>query len=59
MTAAPGGLVRRLVLHELGHLHGLLDVDATDELMNPDLVVDDYGWGDIWGLIHAHDGLCG
>ena len=51
--AAPD-LVTRLVMHELGHLGGLADVDAPDELMNPELVVDDWGPGDTWGLHLTH-----
>ena len=52
-TAAPD-LVTRLVMHELGHLGGLADVDAPDELMNPELVVDDWGLGDLVGLRLTH-----
>ena len=51
--AAPD-LVTRLVMHELGHLGGLADVDDPDELMNPELVVDDWGDGDRWGLRLTH-----
>lgn len=58
MTAAPSGLVRRLVLHELGHLVGLADVSSGDELMDPRLPVDDYGPGDVWGIVTTHGGFC-
>ena len=58
LAAAPTGVIRRLVLHELGHLYGLDHVDDTGELMNPDLTVTDYGPGDLVGLIVTHDGGC-
>ena len=58
MTVAPSGLVRRLVLHELGHLVGLADVTSGDELMDPSLPVDDYGPGDVWGIVTTHGGFC-
>ncbi len=47
VARAPAGVVRRLVLHELGHLYGLADVDDPDELMDPDLTTDDFGLGDL------------
>lgn len=55
----PTGVLRRLVLHELGHLFGLSDVTAADELMNPQLTVDDWGAGDLTGLFLTHEGGCG
>lgn len=58
MVAAPSGLVRRLMLHEIGHLVGLADVVAPDELMDPGLPADDYGPGDIYGIVMTHDGFC-
>jgi len=58
MTVAPSGLVRRLVLHELGHLVGLADVVSSEELMDPSLPVDDYGPGDVWGIVTTHGGFC-
>lgn len=54
----PNGVLRRLVLHELGHLFGLADVTAADELMNPHLTVDDWGAGDLTGLFLTHEGGC-
>lgn len=56
LAGAPGDLVTRVVMHEFGHLGGLADVDAPDELMNPDLTVDDWGSGDTWGLRLTHGG---
>jgi hypothetical protein len=58
MTVAPSGLVRRIVLHELGHLVGLDDVTSPDELMDPSLPVDDYGPGDFYGIVTTHGGFC-
>ena len=59
VARAPAGVVRRLVLHELGHLYGLADVDDPDELMDPDLTTDDFGLGDLIGLYATHEGGCG
>jgi hypothetical protein len=56
LAGAPAEMVTRLTMHELGHLAGLADVAAPDEIMNPDLVVDDWGAGDIWGLHLTHAG---
>lgn len=55
---APTGLIRRLVLHELGHLVGLDDVDDPGELMDPSLATDEWGPGDLVGLLVTHDGGC-
>ena len=55
---APTGLIRRLVLHELGHLVGLDHVDDTGELMDPSLAADGWGPGDLVGLMVTHDGGC-
>jgi hypothetical protein len=55
---APTGLIRRLVLHELGHLHGLAHVDDPGELMDPTLAADDWGPGDLVGLFTTLDGGC-
>lgn len=58
VARAPTGIVRRLVLHELGHLYGLDHVEDPGELMNPDLTTDDYGPGDLVGLFATHAGGC-
>ena len=55
---APTGLIRRLVLHELGHLHGLAHVDDAGELMDPSLAAGDWGPGDLLGLFTTLDGGC-
>ncbi len=55
---APPGLIRRLVLHELGHLHGLADVEDGQELMDPSLVAEMWGPGDLLGLVITHNGGC-
>ena len=55
---APTGLIRRLVLHELGHLHGLDDVDDPGELMDPSLAASAWGPGDLFGLAMTHGGGC-
>lgn len=55
---APAGVIRRLVLHELGHLHGLADVEDPGELMDPSLASSDWGPGDLVGLLATHDGGC-
>lgn len=55
---APPGLIRRVVLHELGHLHGLADVDDPKELMDPSLATSTWGPGDLVGLLVTHDGGC-
>lgn len=55
---APTGLIRRLVLHELGHLHGLEHVDDPGELMDPSLTAGEWGPGDLFGLFVTHDGGC-
>ena len=54
----PAGVLRRLILHELGHLHGLADVDAGDEVMNPALTTDQWGAGDVTGLMLSSAGGC-
>ena len=54
----PAGALRRLVLHELGHLGGLGDVADPGELMNPGLTAPDWGPGDLFGLFLTHDGGC-
>jgi hypothetical protein len=46
------GTVGPLLLHELGHAVGLNHVYATDEAMNPDSRLVDYGPGDREGLWH-------
>lgn len=53
---APAELVTRLAMHELGHLGGLADVDAVDEMMNPELTAGDWGAGDLWGFRVTHSG---
>jgi hypothetical protein len=55
---APTGVIRRLVLHELGHLHGLEHVDDPGELMDPSLAAEQWGPGDLFGLYVTHDGGC-
>jgi len=55
---APVGLIRRLVLHELGHVHGLDDVVDQNELMDPTLVASQWGPGDLAGLAITHGGGC-
>ena len=54
----PSWLVERLTMHELGHIGGLDDVDALDEIMNPALTTADWGDGDLVGLILTHES-CG
>ena len=56
LVRAPADMVTRLTMHELGHLAGLDDVDAVDEVMNADLTAADWGAGDIWGLHLTHSG---
>jgi hypothetical protein len=56
---APAGLIRRLVLHELGHLHGLDDVVDPGEIMDPSLAATRWGPGDLVGLTLTHRGGCG
>lgn len=59
IKTAPAGMVKRLVLHEIGHLAGLGDVfDDTTELMNPNLTSQDWGSGDLTGLTVTHNGGC-
>lgn len=55
---APPEMVRRLVMHEIGHLYGLLDVEDTSEMMNPALTTDNWGDGDLAGLSVTHDTGC-
>ena len=55
---APTGVIRRLVLHELGHLHGLADVDDATEIMDPSLSASQWGAGDLVGLMVTHGGGC-
>lgn len=56
---APAPMVRRLVLHELGHMTGLNDVwDDPNELMNPALTVDNFGPGDTAGFTITHNMGC-
>ncbi len=52
---SPADLVERVTRHELGHIGGLDHVDADDEVMNPLLVVDEWGLGDIVGLALSHE----
>jgi hypothetical protein len=54
-SAAPD-IVTRLTMHELGHLAGLADVAAPDEVMDPALTADVWGPGDLWGLHLTHFG---
>jgi hypothetical protein len=56
---APVGLIRRLVLHELGHLYGLDDVADPGEIMDPSLAATEWGPGDLVGLLVTHRGGCG
>ncbi len=49
------GVVEVLTMHELGHIGGLDDIDAADELMNADLALDDWGNGDRVGLATTHE----
>ena len=58
IAAAPGGMVRRLVMHEIGHLYGLLDVNDPSQMMDPTLTTDDWGDGDLAGLAVTHDLGC-
>lgn len=58
LASAPTGVIRRLVLHELGHIYGLDDVVDTAELMDPALPAQDYGAGDLVGLFLTHGGGC-
>jgi len=58
VALAPPGLIRRLTLHEIGHLVGLDDVADTTELMDPSLPVDHFGSGDMIGLFVTHGGGC-
>ncbi|MEZ5246577.1 MAG: hypothetical protein R2707_15875 [Acidimicrobiales bacterium] len=58
IRSAPAGLIRRLVLHELGHLHGLDDVTDPGELMDPSLAATNWGPGDLFGLAMTHGGGC-
>ena len=58
IRSAPTGVVRRLVLHELGHLYGLGDVADPAELMNSRLTAQDWGVGDLVGLLATHRGGC-
>lgn len=52
-------MVRRLVLHELGHMTGLDDVwDDPNKLMNPAITVDNFGPGDTAGFTITHDMGC-
>jgi hypothetical protein len=57
LDGASADMVTRLTMHELGHLAGLDDVDAVDEMMNAELTAADWGAGDIWGL-HLTSGGC-
>lgn len=54
LAEAPPDIIRRLTMHELGHLGGLADIDAIDEMMNPELTASDWGPGDIVGLRLTH-----
>jgi hypothetical protein len=58
IRSAPAGVIRRLVLHELGHLHGLDDVADPGELMDPSLAATRWGPGDLFGLAMTHGGGC-
>ena len=55
---APGNMVRRLVMHEIGHLYGLLDVEDTTQMMDPRLTTDQWGDGDLAGLAITHQLGC-
>ncbi|MEO0495249.1 MAG: hypothetical protein AAF081_17725 [Actinomycetota bacterium] len=55
---APDWLVRRLVLHEIGHLNGLLDVNDPTQMMDPGLATDTWGTGDLAGLAITTDLGC-
>lgn len=58
IAAAPAGMVRRLVMHEIGHLYGLLDVNDPSQMMDPTLTTDTWGDGDLAGLSVTHDRGC-
>jgi len=58
VAKAPPGLIRRITLHEIGHLVGLDDVVDPAELMDPSLTVDHFGTGDMTGLFITHNGGC-
>lgn len=58
IAQAPAEMVRRLVMHEIGHLYGLLDVDDSTQMMDPRLTTDDWGQGDLAGLTVTHDLGC-
>lgn len=58
IKTAPPGMIRRLVMHELGHMHGLGDVDDTAELMNSYLTAAGWGQGDLVGFVVTHAGGC-
>ena len=51
MASSPAEIIKRLVMHEWGHLGGLNDVDDPGEMMDPTLAADFYGNGDLTGLV--------
>ena len=54
LAASPADIIRRLVMHEWGHLGGLDDVDDSNEMMDPTLAAAAYGNGDLTGLAITH-----
>ncbi|MEO0492133.1 MAG: hypothetical protein AAF081_01815 [Actinomycetota bacterium] len=58
IAQAPAGMVRRLVMHEIGHLYGLLDVNDPTQMMDPTHKTDSWGSGDLAGLSITHDLGC-
>ena len=58
IAQAPAGMVRRLVMHEIGHLYGLLDVNDPTQMMDPSLQTDTWGSGDLAGLAVTHNLGC-
>lgn len=57
-AGGPPETITRLVMHEIGHLVGLADVEAPEEIMDPDLSAAAWGAGDLVGL-HVTHGGCG
>ena len=54
LAASPADIIKRLVMHEWGHIGGLNDVDDPTEMMDPTLAADSYGNGDLTGLGITH-----